>query len=467
MVDYREDKNTKPSGTRGKKMWRSTKFNLLVPACLLILTILSPSQAESTRNGSPASDKEHLRAVTLGREGRYDEALDILYRLTRSHPGNYSYQRDLVIIAAWKGDCVTALKEFEKIRGATELEPYLVIPVSDCMLERNRPREALTLSRTALKRHPEDSSLTYAVLKATLDLKVYDNYLDERNALEFQLATDSDDQGLNEWVGRTEFSTYVAERTRIYGRYLVTRADKAEFKDGNLDRVGLGVRYRLNEQWTVDQEFSADMQRSNRGGVATKVTYEPRDTWKFIASYTTFLEEDLPLRARANNVEASGWLGSAEYNSLDYVWYWLTTANRYHFSDSNQRESFFSTVGYAYSMLPQREQRVYIEWYQSRNTLEGAPYFNPSRDSGPGIVHRTDFIFDTRYKRHVDSLYFFLGEYSQKDFGSHSKWSVEYEQDYDFDDARSFSWGIGFAQNIYDGSSEGEWRAVLRFSIKF
>jgi hypothetical protein len=448
-------------------MWHSKKSTLLVPACILILTILSPSRAESTRNGPPTSDNEHLRAVTLGREGRYDEALGILNRLTRAYPENYSYQRDFVIIAAWKGDCVTALREFEKIRGATELEPYLVIPVSDCMLERDRPREALTLTRTALKHHPDDSSLTYAVLKATLELKLYDNYLDERNSLEFQLATDSDDQGLNEWVSRTEFSTYVADRTRIYGRYLVTRADKAEFNDGNLNRVGVGVRYRFNEQWALDQELSTDLQHSNRSGVTTKITYDPRDTWKYIVLRTTFLEEELPLRARANNVEAKGWQGSAEFNSLDYVWYWLTTVNRYHFSDSNQRESFFTTVGYAYSMLPQREQRVYIEWYQSRNTLVGAPYFNPIRDSGPGIVHRTDFIFNTRYKRHVDSLYFFLGDYSQKDFGSHSKWSVKYEQDYDFDDARSLSWSIGFARNVYDGTSEGEWRAELRYVIKF
>lgn len=448
-------------------MWRSAKYKLLVPAFLLILTFQSPSQAETIHSGTPASDKEHLRAVNLGREGRYDEALNILNRLTQAYPKNYPYQRDLVIIAAWKGDCVSALKEFEKIRGATELEPYLVIPVSDCMLERDRPREALTLSRSAHKRHPDDPSLTHAMQKATLELKVYDNYLDERNALEFRLATDSDDQGLNEWVGRTEFSSYVAERTRIYGRYLVTRADRAEFNDGNLDRVGLGVRYRFNEQWSIDQELSADLQHSNRGGATMKVTHEPRDTWKFIASYTTFLEEDLPLRARANNVEASGWQGSAEYNSLDFVWYWLTTVERYHFSDSNRRESFFTTLGYAYSMLPQREQRIYFEWYQSRNSLEGAPYFNPIRDSSPGIVHRTDYIFNTPYKRHVDSLYVFLGDYRQKDFGSHAKWSVKYEQDYDFDDARSFSWGIEFARNIYDGTREGEWRAELNYSVKF
>ncbi|MDH3371707.1 MAG: hypothetical protein OEM31_10360, partial [Gammaproteobacteria bacterium] len=274
------------------------------------------------QSGTPASDKEHLRAVNLGREGRYDEALNILNRLTQANPNNYPYQRDLVIITAWKGDCVSALEEFEKIRGTTELEPYLVISVSDCMLERDRPREALTLSRSALKRHPDNPSLIHAMQKATLELKIYDNYLDERNALEFRIATDSDDQGLNEWVGRTEFSSYVAERTRIYGRYLVTRADRAEFNDGNLDRVGFGVRYRFNEQWSIDQEFSADLQHSNRGGAATKVTHELRDTWKFIALYTTFLEEDLPLRARANNVEASGWQGSAEYNSLDFVWYW-------------------------------------------------------------------------------------------------------------------------------------------------
>jgi biofilm PGA synthesis protein PgaA len=118
-------------------------------------------------------------------------------------------------------------------------------------------------------------------------------------------------------------------------------------------------------------------------------------------------------------------------------------------------------------MLPHREQRVYLEWYQSRNTLDDTDYFNPGRDRSLGVVHRTDFVFDSRYKRHVDSLYLSMSDYTQDDFGSRWKWSVKYEQDYDFDGAQSLLWGVTHARNVYDGAGEAEWRAELRYVKRF
>lgn len=406
-------------------------------------------------------------AVKRARGGDYDAGLSVLNDLLQYQPDSYPLQRDIILITIWKGDCPAALDRFERVRGTTELEPYFVVSVSDCLLERNRPKEALTLVRTGLERHPDEPALQHALLKATVGLKVDDNYDDERRAVIFELASDSSDQGLREWRSRVEFSAHVAPRTRLYARYLATRSDDTQFSAGDLNRTGVGIRYWFNEQWLIDQEISADTRHSGRSGSATKIVYEPRDTWKYVAAYTNFAEDDLPLRARANGVEASHWQASAEYNSLDYVWYWYGTVNDYDFSDSNRRRNFFTTAGYAYEMLPHREQRVYLEWYQSRNTLDDAPYFNPGRDRSLGVVHRTDFVFDSRYKRHVDSLYLTMSDYAQDDFGSHWKWSVKYEQDYDFDDAQSLLWGVTYARNVYDGARENEWRAELRYVKRF
>jgi len=406
-------------------------------------------------------------AVKRARGGDYDAGLSVLNELLRYEPDSYPLQRDIILITIWKGDCLAALDRFERVRGTAELEPYFVVPVSDCLLESNRPKEALTLERAGLERHPDDPALQHSLLKATVALKVDDNYDDERRAVIFELASDSSDQGLREWQSRAEFSAHVAPRTRLYTRYLATRSDDSQFSAGDLDRAGVGIRYWFNEQWLIDQEISTDIHRSGRNGTATKLVYEPRDTWKYVATYTNFSEDDLPLRARANDIEASHWQASAEYNSLDYVWYWYGTVNDYDFSDNNRRKSLFTTVGYAYEMLPHREQRVYLEWYQSRNSLDDAPYFNPKRDRSLGIVHRTDFVFDSRYKRHVDSLYLTMSDYNQEDFGSHWKWSVKYEQDYDFDDAQSLRWGVTYARNVYDGVREAEWRAELRYVMRF
>jgi biofilm PGA synthesis protein PgaA len=406
-------------------------------------------------------------AVKRARGGDYDAGLATLNELLQYEPDSYPLQRDIILITIWKGDCLAALDRFERVRYTSELEPYFVVSVSDCLLERNRPKEALALVRAGLERHPDDPALQHSLLKATVGLKVDENYDDERRAVIFELGLDSSDQGLREWQSRTEFSVHVAPRTRLYARYLATRSDDSQFRTGDLNRAGLGIRYWFNEQWLVDQEISADTRHSGSNGSATTIVYEPRDAWKYVAAYTNNAENDLPLRARANGVEASHWQTSAEYNSRDYVWYWYATANDYDFSDSNRRKSLFTTAGYAYEMLPHREQRVYLEWYQSRNTLDNAPYFNPGRDRSLGVVHRTDFVFDSRYKRHVDSLYLTMSDYTQDDFGNHWKWSAKYEQDYHFDDAQSLLWGVTYARNVYDGVRESEWRAELRYVKRF
>jgi tetratricopeptide (TPR) repeat protein len=406
-------------------------------------------------------------AVKRARSGDYDAGLSVLNELLQSEPDSYPLQRDIILITIWKGDCPAALDLFERVRGKTELEPYFVVPVSDCLLERNRPKEALTLVRSELERHPADPALRHSLLKATVGLKVDENYDDERHAFIFELASDTSDQGLLEWQSRAELSAHVAPRTRLYTRYLATSSDDSQYSSGNLDRAGLGIRHWFNEQWFIDQEISTDVHHSGQNGAATTLVYEPRDTWKYVAAYTNFAEEDLPLRARANGVEASHWQASAEYNSLDYVWYWHGGVNDYDFTDSNRRKSLFTSVGYAYEMLPHREQRVYLEWYQSTNTLDDTAYFNPGHDRNLGVVHRTDFVFDSRYKRHVDSLYLYISDYTQDDFGSHVKWGVKYEQDYDFDDAQSLFWGVAYGHNVYDGAGEMEWRGDLRYVKRF
>jgi biofilm PGA synthesis protein PgaA len=149
------------------------------------------------------------------------------------------------------------------------------------------------------------------------------------------------------------------------------------------------------------------------------------------------------------------------------VWYGRGAINRYDFTDDNRRDTVYATAGYAYEMLPYREQRLYLEWYQSSNTREDAPYFNPSRDRNPGIVQRTDFVFDTRYKRHVDSLFLSAGAYSQAGFDTEARWGVRYEQDYDFDDFTSLNWGVGYGRNYYDGEGENELNGALRFVWRF
>ncbi len=172
-------------------------------------------------------------------------------------------------------------------------------------------------------------------------------------------------------------------------------------------------------------------------------------------------------RARAAGVEGKHGGAAAEYNSTDYLWYGLVTLNRYDFTDTNRRESLFGTLGYTFEMLPYREQMLYGEVYGSRNTFDNAPYFNPKRDRSVGLVHRTNFIFESRFKRHVDSLFLTLSSYWQEDFDTHGKWGVRYEQDYNIDGVSHFNLGFAYDRNIYDGQREYETRLEIRYVKSF
>lgn len=404
-------------------------------------------------------------AVKRARVGGHDAALSVLEALARVEPRDYALRRDIIVIQTWTRDCRAALDGYERLLGRPAPEPFFAIAVADCLLENERPKEAVALIREAMEQAPDDERLQHALLKAqgVFPLAARDHGYRE---LIFDFLSDKSDQGLRESRSQLEMSARVAAATRVYARYLAVRAQEEAFGDGDLDRAGLGLRYGFSERWRTDVELSGDARRGGQSGAAAQIIYEPRDSWRFGIGYSSFAE-DLPLRARAAGIEGTRWDGGGEYNSLDYIWFGRVSANAYDFSDTNRRESMYAILGYAYEMLPYREQRVYVEGYRSKNSLDGAPYFNPRQDRSLGIVQRTDFVYESRYKRHVDRLYLAVSVYDQEDFGAHGKWSVKVEQDYDFDDFNALVWGVGYAHNVYDGSAENEIRVEFRYARRF
>lgn len=405
-------------------------------------------------------------AVKRARAENHDGALKILEPLLEQQPASYLLRRDVTVIYTWKGDCGAALRHFENIRGHRDHPPYLVVPVADCLLEVSRPREARALVEDALARYPKDEALQHARLKMEATLRVDEGVDETRPEALVRLENDSSDQGLREWRAEAEASSRVAPRTRLYARTLLTRSSDSQFAAGDMNRAGIGVRYRFDPQWRIRQEFSGDWRRDGLGGSTTQMTFEPRDTWRYDLAVTTYAE-DIPLRARANDIQAKGLSLNAEYNSTDHAWYWRGNLEQQDFSDRNDRQSAFTTVGYAYSVKPRTEQRIYLEAYQSSNTRLDAPYFNPIENRSLGVVHRTDFHRASRYQRHDDVIYLSLANYRQQNFGTHLKWGVKYEQIYDFDLRRHLSWTAGYQSNIYDGSREGEVKLELLYRHRF
>lgn len=405
-------------------------------------------------------------AVRRARGGDFNRAIDVLSTLLPHVSDGYGLRRDIALITQWKGDCPGALARFDPIRDDARNPPYLLAPMADCLLRADRRLEALALLDAGLARYPADPLLTHARAKADIALRLDGNLYDERPALDVRFVSADSDRDLREWRLEAEGSANLAETWRVYGRYLRSGTGAAQFESGKMNRVGAGVRWRPTAELLIDQGVSTDLDQSHRGGAHTRIVYRPYDPWKMALGRDSYAE-DISVRARANDIEARRSFVDVEYSSLDHVWYWYGIASQYRFSDGNRRRQFLTTVGYAYAMLPGREHRIYLEWYGSRNTLPTAPYFNPVRDRNVALVHSTEFVFDSRFKRHVDRLYLALGAYTQEGFERETVWGVSYEQVYDFDSANSLTAGAGLERNFYDGQREDEWRVFLRYGRRF
>lgn len=406
-------------------------------------------------------------AVERAREGDYDAAQRTLADLKPHAADPYPMQRDAALIAAWSGDCRRALDEFAPIRNAERNEPYLTAPMADCMLREGQADAGEALVASALEYRPEDDALQQALLRAQVATRLVGGDW-QATVLEGGLSTDDAEPGPREWRGVLLARTGVTPSVRVQARLLATAAsgDGGGSVGGDLRRAGLGIGWRPSPQWEFLQEVSSDIRTANQGGAATRIDYRPQAEMSFSAAHATFAD-DLPLRARTNGIEAARSELSGAYHSRDYVWDGRVSANRYDFSDGNRRTSMYATLGYAYDMLPEREQRIYLEAYGSRNTLDAAPYFNPRSDSSLGVVHRTTFVIDSRYKRHVDSLYLWVASYRQDGFGANPRWGVKYEQDYDFDDDLALVAGISLMRNVYDGEYENAVRGEISFRRRF
>lgn len=419
-------------------------------ACFLFFFTCS-CQAESEAPLPLEQDGEYRRGLALGREGRHDEALAVLLSLRAKYPASYPLERDIVVITAWKGDCRATVRRHERLRHHRDFEPFYILPVSDCLTRLGRLDEAVSLLEAGRERWPEDAALVSAHAAASGRRQA--RFLNE---LKLEVNSNDSDEGKREWLWGARLSRQLTDRTRVHARYAASRSGYDDLQTGKQDRLGFGVEHEFPLNFVLTQEFSQDIHRDGQNGSFTSVVYLPNDSWRFGASRTSFAE-DLPLRAKAALIEARQNSFFARFQSPDYLWAWSASASRYDFTDNNQRSVWLTSLGYAYELDPKREQRVFLEIYGSKNTLGNTvAYFNPSRDKSVSVVHKTDFVRTSRFRRHVDHLYLSAGLYDQAGFATHSIWRIRYEQDYDFTERSALLAGIGYGRRVYDGASEFE-----------
>ena len=419
--------------------------------------------AQAPKNNPSSIDAEHDRGVQLGREGKYQQGLAILRKILDKHPNNYPVRRDYVVIASWGGECDLALENYPKIKNAKQQEGYLLAAVADCLDEQSRPEQAIALLEKGAKQSPDDEDI-----KQKLDELKKEYALNTARTLTVSLSNNNSDQGNQEWLFETRYSQQVYKDTRAYARFLAARANDPKFATGDLNRLGIGVIHHLNYQLSFDVEVSTDVKSSGEEGITGTVLYQPYYLWELGAQHASYAE-DLPLRAKAADISSDRTSLFASYHSKDYRLEWSANASQYSFSDDNTRKSFSTTGGYAYFLKPSLEHHLIVDLYRSTNTLPSTSvvYFNPSRDTAINLTHKTNLVYNSRFKRHVDSFFVYLGSYWQQNYDRKLVYGLGLQQEYNFTDTAYFSWGASYNSRVYDGNREREIGVFATYVQKF
>lgn len=422
---------------------------------LLLFLFVSQTAAETLSETELVS--EHERGVDVARNGEHIQGLQILLSLLQRAPDYYPAQRDAVIIASWSGDCDQALQLYEPIKDRPNQESYLIAPVSDCLYKTGHKDQAFNKLDTALASTPDNDDLKNmrATLQARKESEPYGIFT-------FAMGNNESDQGAIEWSIRTSYTHIFENSNQLYARFVALRAIDPHFETGKVNRLALGLQVGLFENWYVRSEYSADVQRENEEGVLVLLAYSPSPLWHFELSHASF-SEDLPLRAKALAIEGDRNTLAADFHTANYGWTWSAAASQYRFSDDNERDSLYTEISYAYVLQDRLEQRLRLGYYTATNTLDNTIYYNPQEEQSLTLTHQLDYVYDSRFQRHVDHLYLYIGYYSQEGQKTNDIWGMSFSQDYEYDKYHSVNLTLAYRNAVYDGQDEAEHSAMLSY----
>ncbi|MBK8162993.1 MAG: poly-beta-1,6 N-acetyl-D-glucosamine export porin PgaA [Gammaproteobacteria bacterium] len=258
----------------------------------------------------------------------------------------------------------------------------------------------------------------------------------------------SEDLGFDGWI-------YGAPIRYHYRPFLHHHFEQAEFPEGDATyrRIGAGVEYRARDVMAT-AELDRDAGDSVNAGLAVSGRWSPSDYWSFTAGADTW-SDAIPLRGRLNE-DIDGW-------SIDLGTDWRAHEGRsahaglqrVDFSDDNLRTAANARGAQRLMTRPHFRMDGLLGVYASRNTREGAPYFNPASDVSVDFTLNNEWLLYRRYEhsfRHRLALS--VGNYRQEDFDSDTIWAAQYEQRWNPHDRFELGYGLIRARRVYDGTPE-------------
>ena len=433
-----------------------------------VLSIFFAVNMSTTVNAADAPqiiDKLHESAVEQARSGDVTGGLKSLDSVIDKYPDYYPAKRDYVIIATWNEDCTTALERFNVIVKESPLEGYLVEPVAECLRDVRQLDKAMVLLKASLAKNPDDEDAK----RAMADLREYIR-LDSMSTIDFRVGFNKSVVGEKELQQEFRYSHEITNNIRGYYHHLGIQSEELEVVD--VSRASVGLLSWFGIEYLLDIALITDLKASNQNGGRINLNYYPNRLWEFGVGHSSSAVAPLRARKPGDVAKAVSSDLSTSYHSPDYQWEWSANYGYVHISDTNVRHAFATSLGYAYDIREQLEQRLIFELSRSRNSLDGAAYYNPKEDWSATINFRVDHVYDTKWERMVDHYTIYTGVYNQtervptEDFGTRINRGVRYEIEIEFSKTRSLSLELDYASRVYDGANELQTGIVISYSQK-
>jgi len=386
----------------------------------------------------------------------YREAEKFLVDLRDKAPANTEIRNVLAHVHLWRGWPRKALNEFNII---STLDPDYKGALTGKAAALNTlayKEEARELTSDLLSAYPQDRQVQK--LARELSIETFREVVTD-----FFFTRDSD--GYEEIKTEMTFSQPLSLYSTLYAWFLW------EQSSGNgliqrFERTGLGLRHVFNSSWTLNQKFSINYNDGNDFGSFTALRFTPDDAWSFDLSYDSF-STDVPLRARVFGIESDKIAADIVYRQSEWrsLGLFLTDMN---FSDGNRRQG--ALLNYQQGLLSKNDWKIRVSFDLgvTRDSLQDAPYFNPSHDFTLSITPMIEQIICRIYGRSfVHRLFFGAGVYAEDGYKTKPITSLKYQQEYDFSDTQSVLWGVSLAQNVYDGRSVGSWTLYSTYRGRF
>lgn len=218
---------------------------------------------------------------------------------------------------------------------------------------------------------------------------------------------------------------------------------------------------------TVEGEASVNRYGfGTRPGLGLSAAYDLNDHWQ-VGGGLAHRARQTPLRALRNDIHANRVDTFVRWRA-DELREWRLSVSPSHFSDGNQRVEALLQGRERFYTAPRFWLDGLLDVSASRNSRDGAPYYNPRADTTVLPALRVTHVLHSRYETVWEQhLTVGVGRYAQRGFGGGGVEFWEYGQRFRTNDVFELGASISGLRRPYDGQRERDLRFAFDLTYRF